>query len=212
MTELPDLSPTRVYLEVGKRWTFACALDWPGWARRAKDVQAALDAMMSYAPRYAVVAGPDLSPGQLKLEVIGQVEGNATTDFGAPSAIGAWDEEVSEPAELERLAELLSKTWLAFDETVAAAPALLRKGPRGGGRDRDAIADHVREAERTYGSKIGVRIAPGTPWPDQRLACLDALRAGAPQAPWPASYAIRRLGWHVMDHVWEIEDRSQQLR
>src|SRR3954466_750192 len=26
----------RVYLESGKKWTFACALDWPGWCRRAK--------------------------------------------------------------------------------------------------------------------------------------------------------------------------------
>jgi hypothetical protein len=25
---------------------------------------------------------------------------------------------------------------------------------------------------------------------------------------WPTTYAIRRFTWHVIDHIWEIEDRS----
>jgi hypothetical protein len=24
---------------------------------------------------------------------------------------------------------------------------------------------------------------------------------------WNASYAVRRMAWHVVDHIWEIEDR-----
>jgi hypothetical protein len=34
---------------------------------------------------------------------------------------------------------------------------------------------------------------------------------GSPLAPggWTASYAIRRIAWHVTDHIWEIEDRRQ---
>jgi len=24
---------------------------------------------------------------------------------------------------------------------------------------------------------------------------------------WNASYAVRRIAWHVVDHIWEIEDR-----
>lgn len=87
-------------------------------------------------------------------------------------------------------------------------PPSLRKGPRGGGRDRDAIADHVREAERSYGRTIGVRVPPQTPWAEQRAAVLEALRAGAPGGSWPARYAVRRFAWHVLDHAWEIEDRS----
>ena len=25
---------------------------------------------------------------------------------------------------------------------------------------------------------------------------------------WPTRYAARRIAWHVLDHAWEIEDRS----
>jgi hypothetical protein len=40
-----------------------------------------------------------------------------------------------------------------------------------------------------------------------------ALRApgelAAASASWPLSYAARRLAWHVLDHLWEIEDKSE---
>jgi hypothetical protein len=26
---------------------------------------------------------------------------------------------------------------------------------------------------------------------------------------WPPRYAARRIAWHVLDHAWEIEDRSE---
>jgi len=26
---------------------------------------------------------------------------------------------------------------------------------------------------------------------------------------WPARYAARRIVWHVLDHAWEIEDKSE---
>lgn len=35
-----------------------------------------------------------------------------------------------------------------------------RKGPRGGGRDRDEIVAHVAEAERSYARSVGVRYTP----------------------------------------------------
>jgi hypothetical protein len=25
---------------------------------------------------------------------------------------------------------------------------------------------------------------------------------------WPVRYAARRIAWHVLDHAWEIEDKS----
>jgi len=43
-----------VDLEVGNTRVFACALDWPGWCRRAKTDEEALEALASYAPRYAL--------------------------------------------------------------------------------------------------------------------------------------------------------------
>ena len=197
---------TRVYLEVGRTWVFAGAMDWPGWCRRGKGEQGALDALLDYADRYAAVAGPDFAPGEL--HVIGRLPGNSTTDFGAPDARGSWDDEPLDAVEARRLAGLLEASWRAFDSVVCAAPAHLRKGPRGGGRDRDAIADHVRDAERSYGRKIGVRLPPRTPLLDQRAAIAESLRAGAPDGSWPARYAVRRFAWHVLDHAWEIEDRS----
>jgi hypothetical protein len=193
---------TAVYLEQGRTWTFACAVDWPGWARRGKGDEAALEELRAYADRYALVV-PGFEAGEL--QVIGTVPGNATTDFGAPDARGPWDET---PVDAGVLADRLEHCWAAFDRAVAAATPELRKGPRGGGRDRDAVAAHVQEAERSYGRMLGVRLPPRTPWHEQREAFSAAIRAGAPDARWPLPYAVRRFAWHVLDHAWEIEDKS----
>ena len=194
---------TDVYLEQGRTWTFACAVDWPGWARRAKGGdEAALEELLAYADRYAA-AVPGFAPGEL--HVVGTAPGSATTDFGAPDARGPWDER---PVDADVLATRLEQCWAAFDRVVATASAELRKGPRGGGRDRDAVVDHVREAERSYGRMLGVRVPPRTPWPEQREALAAAVRAGAPGARWPLPYAVRRFAWHVLDHAWEVEDKT----
>ena len=198
---------TDVYLEVGRKKVFACAVDWPGWARSGRTEQAALEALRAYAPRYAAVA-PDLDPGEL--HVVGRLPGTATTDFGAPDARGEWDAAPLPPAEADRLAGLLDRCWQVFDDVVAGAPAELRKGPRGGGRDRDAVVDHVCEAERSYTRTIGVKVAPRTPWPEQRTAVLAGVRAPAAGTSWPVRYYVRRAAWHVLDHAWEVEDRSER--
>ncbi len=197
---------TRVYLEQGRTWVVACAVDWPGWCRRGKGDDAAIDALQDYADRYARAVGAGFRPGEL--EVVGRVPGTATTDFGAPDARGPWDDDPVSAAEGDRLAGLLEACWSCFDGVLARAPEALRKGPRGGGRDRDAVADHVREAERSYGRAIGARVPPRTPWGEQRTAISAAIRSGAPDARWPLRYAVRRIAWHVLDHAWEIEDRS----
>lgn len=200
------MTPTRVSLELGSRWVFAVALDWPGWCRRGEGEQAALDALLDYADRYATVVGPGFAPGEL--HVVGRVSGSSTTDFGAPGATGEWDDEPLPPAEAARLTGLLGACWRAFDAVLASAPAELTKGPRGGGRDRDATADHVREAERSYARRIGARVPPRTSWAEQRAVVVDALLASAPGGSWTARYACRRIAWHVLDHAWEIEDKS----
>ena len=38
--------PTRVSLELGKLWVFAAAVDWPGWCRRGKGEEAAIEALL----------------------------------------------------------------------------------------------------------------------------------------------------------------------
>ena len=210
----------RVAFEVGTRWTFASAIDWPGWCRRAKgDDDDALEELLGYADRYRrAVAGAAVAGAAVavdlegvargsEIEVVGRVAGDGTTDFGAPGTPGPWDAEPLAGADLERQVHLLEAVWDCFDAVVTGAPASLRKGPRGGGRDTAGVADHVREAERSYARKIGVRLPPRTSWAEQRAAVAAALRDGD-GAAWSPRYFLRRCAWHVTDHAWEIEDRS----
>ncbi|MFC3687059.1 hypothetical protein [Aquipuribacter hungaricus] len=205
---------TRVLLEHGARWVFASALDHPGWARRGKGEDAALQALASYEERYRAVVGDDLCrPGAgAHLQVVESAPGTATTDFGAPDAKGEADLEPLDAAGSARLVTVLTACWDALDAVVARAPAELTRGPRGGGRDRDKVRDHVQEAERSYGRTIGVRVPPRTPWPEQRELLLTGVVAGVgappPTTGWPVRYWARRAAWHVLDHAWEIEDRT----
>ncbi len=210
-----------VYLEVGTKRVFASALDWPGWTRAGKDEKAALEALAAYAPRYAAVpkaARIDFSAATPAFTVVERVKGNATTDFGAPGIQASTDAKALAAKEANRICALLNASWNVFDAVVAKAPAELRKGPRGGGRDRDKISDHIIDAESAYISKLGLKLK--TPRRDDanavrewRKAIIDAIRAsaGGPQSGekrWPPRYAARRMAWHLLDHAWEIEDRS----
>jgi hypothetical protein len=203
------MAPTRVYLEEGKRWVFAAALDWPGWCRRGRGEVAAIEALMEYGDRYAAVAGPAFKPG--RVSVVGRAPSRSgMADFGAPGAVGPWDDEPFSRREADRHVGLLVAGWAYLDGAAAMAPSSLRKGPRGDGRDRDAMLDHVREAERAYSRKVGCRIPPRTPWPEHRSMLAAALRAAPTSTAWPARYAIRRCAWHALDHAWEMEDRADE--
>ncbi len=202
---------TPVSLESGRRRVFAAALDWPGWCRSAKDEESALEALAAYAGRYAPVAAEAglAFPQQQVFRVVERLPGDATTDFGAPGRVAAADATRLTAAQATRLAGLVQASWTILDRVVVGAPAELRKGPRGGGRDRDRVVEHVREAESAYARKIGVKGRP----PDLRTAILEVLGTpgdGAPLADrgWPARYAARHIAWHALDHAWEIEDRS----
>jgi hypothetical protein len=197
---------SRVYLEEGAKRVFAVSLDWPGWCRAAKTSDLAMVALEDYRERYAKIVTAPFQPGPL--EVVGTVKGNVTTDFGAPDARGPWDDGDLTADELAGRLLVLQDCWNYFDAMVDRAPSSLRRGPRGGGRDRDAIADHVREAERAYCSRVGFRVTPQTPWDEQRDVVLTTLRTPSANAKWPTAYAIRRCAWHVTDHAWEIEDKS----
>ncbi len=209
---------TRVYLEIGPRKVFACGLDWPGWCRIGRSDEQALETLMHYAPRYRVVAeraGLDFEPGEP--EVIERVAGSATTDFGTPGAVPDADAEPLDPSGAERQLALVRAVWSLFDEVAAASPAELRKGPRGGGRDRDKMIAHVIDAERAYARKFGVRHRPFAVDDRAALAAMrddiaTALGAASDGTPltaggWPSRYAARRVAWHALDHLWELEDR-----
>jgi hypothetical protein len=205
---------TPVYLEVGQKRVFACAYDWPGWCRSARDEEGALDALRAYLPRYLVaVAEAGLRPPDAALKVEERLAGSATTDFGAPGAISVRDSARATPADGKRIAALVRAAWTVFDRVVAGAPAELRKGPRGGGRERDMIVEHVYGAESAYASKLRLRlrqpaVGDSAALEAAREALLEALQHPPVDARWPALYAARRIAWHVLDHAWEIEDRS----
>ncbi len=219
-----------VYLEVGKKRTFAGAVDWPGWCRVGRDEASALQALFPYGPRYARV----LSAARLgfkapadasALKVVERLAGDATTDFGAPGIAPSADKRPVDDAELERLQAILKSCWRTFDQAVSAAQGKeLRKGPRGGGRDLDKIVEHVLGAEEGYLSRLGDKFKLGpTDDPNERpsllhQAILDTLGAAArgetptrgPRggARWTPRYFVRRSAWHVLDHAWEIQDRA----
>jgi hypothetical protein len=218
-----------VYLEMGKKRTFAGAMEWPGWCRAGRDEAGALGALFDYGPRYARV----LSAGGIEfqspatastLAVVERLEGNSTTDFGAPAVAPSSDTRPVDDAELERFQRLLKASWGALDAAVqAAGDRELRKGPRGGGRDLEGIVRHVMGAEANYLARLAWK--PDGPQTESleeelartRQAVLDALAAAAHgQTPasgprggaiWPPRYFVRRVAWHVLDHAWEIEDR-----
>jgi hypothetical protein len=208
-------------VESGAKRVFACAFDWPGWCRSGKDEDRALDALSAAGPRYAVVAAEAGIPFRVDVdgafEVVERVPGSATTDFGAPGAVPTRDSEPLTPEEADRQAALVMASWTVFDRVVAGAPAELRKGPRGGGRDRDRMVDHVLGAEVGYARAVGLRLRQ--PALGDRAAIQAArqeiLRAlfdtpddAAGGKGWPRRYLARRIAWHVLDHAWEIEDRS----
>jgi hypothetical protein len=194
-----------VFLEVATKRVFASAADWPGWCRAGKDESLALHALAAYAPRYSPVvklAKLDLPKDATKFDVVERLPGNATTDFGAPGVPAKAESKPITTAQLDRLIALLEACWKYLDQVRAKAPNELRKGPRGGGRDRDKMYQHVLDAELEYGKRLGVQLKS----PDRR-ALLEGFRDPAPNTKWPVAYAIRRTAWHALDHAWEIEDR-----
>jgi len=213
---------TPVCLEIGAKRVFASALDWPGWCRSGRDEQGALAALAAAAPRYTVVveeAGLPFPAGVAeRFDVVERLPGTAATDFGVPGATAEHEKAPLARREVERLTALLRASWTVFDRVVAGAPAELRKGPRGGGRDRDRMVAHVLGAESGYGSHLGLRLRePSSDDRDAVAAHREAIvRAFAPASDGPVKekgwwlrYAVRRIAWHVLDHAWEIEDRTE---
>jgi len=215
---------TGVILEIGKKRVFAAAADWPGWCRSGRGEEQALETLASYLPRYAPVAaraGLSLPPAAADtFTVVERLPGTVGyTDFGAPGEIAACDYRPLTGEEAGRIAALVEASWVTFADVARGAPAKLRKGPRGGGRDTAAIVEHVIGAEAAFARKIGVRhrkpaIDDEAAVAAMRAAIAAALRqasAGGPPLPggWPARYAARRIAWHALDHAWEIEDKSE---
>jgi hypothetical protein len=96
----------------------------------------------------------------------------------------------------------------------------MRKGPRGGGRDRDTIIRHtIRVESEDFAKKVGLMVSehgalgPGALAP-YRSAYLEAMRAyqrgEAKRAmrSWTLAFLVRHSAFHNMDHAWEMEDKD----
>ena len=219
----------QIYLETTPKRTFANALDWHGWSRSGRSETDAINALLATAPRYAQLlsaAGiPFTAPtGPGDITVVERVPGNGTTEFGAPDVPPTADAQPLDEAELGRLHALLNAYWAALDAAIAAAQGKeLRKGPRGGGRDLPKVVDHVNGANHAYISKLAFQWdKPKTDDPFAMLgptrgavaAVLTAAARGETPSErprggdvWSPRFFVRRTGWHIVDHAWEILDR-----
>lgn len=214
-----------VIVETGKKRCFASALEWPGFARGGKTEGEALAALVAYAPRYARVArkfGFNVPADTSALRVVERLTGDASTDFGTPGQKPKADAGRVDDAELERLFRWLEAGWAAFESGARRAKGkTLRAGPRGGGRSLAKIVQHVREAELAYLAALGARVADEKVRADPkrvRRLIREGLTASAhgeipAKGPrggirWKPRYFVRRDMWHLLDHLWEIEDRA----
>ncbi len=216
----------RMILEVGKggRRVVAGATDWPGLDRWGRSEEAALDTVTAYADRYAGVAAragmaEEFARQAPHVVVVERVPGSSSTDFWGIAHVPSVLEGEGVPAgELDRRLRLLEACWAYFDQAVRGASAELRPTPRGGGWPRDVIERHVYVNEpEQFTRKVEVR-TPRDMVLDpagralHRQHTLDAIRAyaaaGRQARTWPLPFLIRRIAHHVMDHAWELEDRS----
>ena len=215
-----------VYLEVGSRRTFAAALEWPGWCRVGQDEDSAIQSLFEYGPRYASIVrtarlGFKLPKAISAFVIVERLKGNATTDFGAPDIAPKNDAKPMGDVELRRLQAILKACWRAFDKAIELAQGkTLRKGPRGGGRTVNKITDHLLGSEISYLAQLGGKVSQSETLEATRQAILKTLKAATqgeitaygPRGGkrWLPRYFVRREAWHVLDHVWEIEDRLKK--
>ena len=218
--------PVRTVIERGPKGkrSVAFAIDWPGWSRGAKSPDLALETLESYRERYRPIAqlaglarefdatGP--------LEIVEDKVGTGSTDFwGISFSPSSLEDGPLNEAELERGITLLQACWAFFDGVAARVSAEMRKGPRGGGRNRDQIIRHtIRTESEDFAKRVGIRIPEGAALTAEGLRThretyIGAIRAynageGKPMRSWTLPYLIRHSAYHTLDHAWEMEDKD----
>ena len=121
--------------------------------------------------------------------------------------------------QFDRAITLLRASWAYFDSVAARVSEEMRKGPRGGGRDRTRIIRHtIRTESEDFAKKVGLRIpeeAALTPdglrqHRETYVAAMRAYNTGEVKRrmrSWTLPFLIRHSGYHVMDHAWEMADK-----
>ena len=219
--------PVRAVVEQGpkEKKSVAFALDWPGWSRGAKTADGALTTLESYRERYRPVAILAGLGGEFDvagpLDVVEEQAGTGSTDFWGISYVpcslerGPIDQD-----DLERRIALLRACWAFFDGVAARVSPEMRKGPRGGGRDRERIVAHtIRTESEFFARKVGLVIperAALTPdgLREYRTSYIEAIRAydrgevKRPMRSWTLPFLLRHSAYHTLDHAWEMEDKD----
>ena len=123
-------------------------------------------------------------------------------------------------AELDRAITLLRACWTFFDGVAARVSPEMRKGPRGGGRDRDRIIRHViRNESEDFAKQVGLRNPEESALTPEGLkqhretyvAAMRAYNAGEVERRmrnWTLQFLIRHSAYHTLDHAWEMEDKD----
>jgi len=218
--------PVRTVLQRGPKGkkAVAFAVDWPGWSRGAKTPEAALELLESYRERYRPVAVAARMADQFdasgSLDVVEDRIGTGSTDFwGISFCPSGLEHEPMNDTEADRNIGLLHARWEFFDVVASRVSAEMRKGPRGGGRDRDEIIRHtIRTESEDFAKRVGLRVPENsalTPkglrdYRERYVATMRAYNAGEGKRmrSWNLPFLIRHSAFHAMDHAWEMEDKD----
>jgi hypothetical protein len=219
--------PVRTVIERGPKGKRAVAfsLDWLGWSRGAKTPEVALETLESYRDRYRPIADlagmlPDFDAAG-SLEIVEDRVGPGSTDFwGISFAASSTEQGPMTKAEFDGAITQLRACWAFFDGVAARFSPEMRKGPRGGGRDRTRIIRHtIRTESEDFAKQVGIRIpeeAALTPdglrqHREAYVAAMRAYNAGQVERrmrSWTLPFLIRHSAYHTLDHAWEMEDKD----
>ena len=220
----------RVAVEIGPKGkkVVAVAVDWPGLERGSTTEEVAVERLLAYVPRYAKVAKlagmvTEFATGTKSttsrtVDVVERYPGTGSTDFWCISfGFSSIDQQAMSAEALERELTLMRACWTFFDGVRSRVSTELKRGPRGGGRDRDRIVRHVLFNEQDWAPR-------DRPQEDQeailteeglkahREAYCNAIRELHSQnkmaRKWPLRYLIRHTAFHTLDHAWEMEDKD----
>jgi hypothetical protein len=211
-----------IVIERGKKKAVAYAPSWPGLSRGASSIDGALEKLASYADRYRGVAAlAGLSgefPSTPTFKIVEEVPGRGMTDFwGISFAPSTGEQGQMSEEECERKLAILRVCWKYFDRVAARVSAELKKGPRGGGRDRDQIIRHIFANERDWAKMLALDLAEDAMLTAKgrakhRNSYVRAIRqynaAGKSARSWRLQFLLRHTAYHVMDHAWEMEDND----
>lgn len=219
--------PVRTVIDRGpkSKRAVAFALDWPGWSRGAKTAEIALETLESYRERYRLVASLAGMDGDFDaagpLQIVEDKVGTGSTDFwGISFSPSATERDPMGEAALERGITLLRACWAIFEGVAARVSPDMRKGPRGGGRQRDEIMRHVIRVESLdFAKQVGLQI-PENPvlsaselpqYREDYVAAMRTYNAGEVKRrmrSWTLPFLVRHTAFHTLDHAWEMEDKD----